>query len=92
MNLEQSILEDLSNEFNKEINGHVSKWFQMYHAVEQGWTKVELSRLQDNRHAVDITMWLHDQKLREGQDYYRDGREFAFKSAETATMFLLRWI
>ena len=92
MNLEQELLDDLSRQWNRESNRHITRWFAMHHLEkDQGWTRVEISRLQDNHHAVDITMWLHDLGLREDKDYLRDGREFLFKRSEDATVFTLRW-
>ena len=92
MDLEREIAADLNREWNKESNHHMMIWFAMYHLEkDEGWTRVEISKLQDNRHAVDITMWLHDNGLKETENYYRDGREFLFKRAEDATVFTLRW-
>ena len=90
MDLEREILADLNREWNRESNHHMMIWFKMYHLEhEEGWTRVEISKLQDNRHAVDITMWLLDNGLREDVNYYRDGREFLFERAEDATFFRL---
>jgi hypothetical protein len=63
----------------------------MMYWKEQGWTTIKLSRFQDNHHAVDITDWLFDNDLRDGEDYYREGAEFVFASEKIATMFALRW-
>lgn len=92
MDLEREILKDLESEWTKESNYHMYVWFQMFHLErEEGWTKVEISKLRDQQHAVDITMWLHDNGFKETVNYYRDGREFLFERAEDATMFTLRW-
>jgi hypothetical protein len=54
-----------------------------------GWTQVMLSRLQDNRHAIDITYWLEEHC--QGA-YEREGRNFLFEDSQDATMFALRWM
>ena len=55
---------------------------------DHGWHYIELDRLQDNRHAVDITYWLTETC----QDkYLRNGRKFLFKDTADAVMFKLRW-
>jgi hypothetical protein len=57
--------------------------------TEMGWTRVMLSRLQDNRHAVDITYWLEEHC--QGA-YEREGRDFMFKDSQDAVLFSLRWV
>jgi hypothetical protein len=54
-----------------------------------GWSRVMLSRLQDNRHAVDITYWLEENC--QGA-YERNGRDFLFENSQDATMFTLKWM
>jgi hypothetical protein len=54
-----------------------------------GWTRVMLDRLQDNKHAVDISYWLDEQCH---GAYERNGRDFLFESEKDATMFILRWV
>ena len=53
-----------------------------------GWTRVKLSRLQDNNHAIDITEWLHKNCK---SAYQRNGREFIFENKKDAVQFILRW-
>jgi hypothetical protein len=57
--------------------------------TEIGWTRVMLSRLQDNRHAVDITYWLEEHC--QGA-YEREGRDFLFEDSRDATFFTLKWM
>ena len=54
-----------------------------------GWTRVMLSRLQDNKHAIDITYWLEANC--QGA-YEREGRDFLFEDSKDATMFTLKWM
>jgi hypothetical protein len=54
-----------------------------------GWTRVKLSRFQDNNHAVDITHWLHENCK---SAYQRDGREFIFEDKKDAVLFILTWV
>ena len=90
--LEKAVLADLDKEISKSIDAEMRYYLMMqYLAGVENWTKVTLSTLQDNRHAVDITYWLADQGLVDAEDYYRDGREFIFQNPKHATMFALRW-
>ena len=92
MELEQAILADLSKEMADSIDNSLLYHIMSKYWEEQGWTKVKLSRFQDNYHAVDITLWLDSQGLKDEEHYYRDGREFLFRDAEIATMFIMRWM
>lgn len=91
LTLQAEILREHSEAISKEIDSSLLYYLMMKYWEEQGWTPVKLSRLQDNNHAVDITMWMGEQGLKDQDDYYRDGREFLFKEAEHATMFIMRW-
>ena len=55
---------------------------------EQGWTSISISRLQDNRHAIDITYWLEENIK---NNYRRNGRHFIFENSREAVLFMLRW-
>ena len=90
--LEESLMEDLGRQIQDSIDDKMSYAFMMMYWKEQGWTTIKLSRLQDNKHAVDITWWLAEQDLKDGEDYYREGAEFVFASEKIATMFMLRWV
>lgn len=91
MDLEKEILKELSQEVATAIDDALLYHIMMKYWEEQRWTKVKLSTLQDNHHAVDITYWLAEQGLKDKDDYYCDGREFLFREAETATLFIMRW-
>lgn len=54
-----------------------------------GWTRVMLDRLQDNKHAIDITLWLEENIK---NPFERNGRDFIFEDPKDASMFILRWI
>lgn len=91
MDLERDILQDLSKEVADSIDSSLLYHIMSKYWEEQGWTKVTLSKLQDNRHAVDITVWLQENGFFDTVNYYRDGREFLFEREEDATMFIMRW-
>ena len=55
---------------------------------DMGWTRVMIDRLQDNRHAIDISHWLEWNC--EGA-YERNGRDFIFENSKDALLFILRW-
>jgi hypothetical protein len=54
----------------------------------KGWTRVAVSRLVDNQHAIDISDWISANCQ---DSCERNGREFLFKSQQDAVMFTLRW-
>jgi hypothetical protein len=54
-----------------------------------GWRRVMLDRLQDNKHAIDISHWLEENVK---DPYERSGRDFLFSNERDATMFILRWV
>jgi hypothetical protein len=54
-----------------------------------GWTRVMISRSQDNDYAIDISYWL-DENCQGA--YERNGRDFIFELEKDASMFILRWV
>jgi hypothetical protein len=54
-----------------------------------GWTRVMISRLQDNNHAIDITVWLEENIK---YPFERRGRDFIFENEQDAAHFILRWV
>jgi hypothetical protein len=54
-----------------------------------GWTRILLTRLQDNNHAVDITHWISENIK---NPFERNGRDFIFESEQDAAYFILRWV
>lgn len=82
--LEQSIMDQAAKRMSEEIDREV-----LWSLFEQsGWTRVSVSRLVDNKHAIDIAEWL---KANCSSDYERNGREFLFESEKDAIMFTLKW-
>jgi hypothetical protein len=57
-------------------------------AGQLAWHRIDINRLQDNRHAVDIAYWLTENCT---GDYHRTGRYFLFASQTDAVLFQLRW-
>lgn len=84
MNLQDEMIKRASESIMRDVD------FEMFaEAMQQnGWHYIELDRLQDNRHAVDITHWLAE--TCPGK-YRRNGRKFLFKDTADAVMFKLKW-
>ena len=84
MNLQDQQLRQASETLMRDVD------FVIFAEAMQkaGWHLIELDRLQDNRHAVDITHWLAE--TCQGK-YRRNGRRFLFKDTADAVMFRLRW-
>lgn len=89
--IQEAVLEDLNRELQESIDYSSAYYLMMCYWEGQGWTRVELSKLQDNEHAVDITDWLFENGFRDTVNYYREGRKFLFMHAKDATAFTLRW-
>jgi hypothetical protein len=84
MTLEEEIINKAGNAMARSINQEV-----LWGMLEGlGWTRVMLTRLTDNNHAVDIGYWLADNCKRA---YERSGRDFLFEDVKDADWFVLRW-
>ena len=83
--LEQSIMDQAAKRMSDEIDREI-----VWNMLEgSGWVRVVVSRLQDNKHAIDMVDWIVDNCQK---DYLRHGREFLFESDKDAIMFTLRWL
>jgi hypothetical protein len=85
MSIEEEILNKAGNEMAREIDREVL-WGML---KEIGWTRVMLDRLQDNKHAIDITLWLEENVK---NPFERNGRDFIFENQKDAVNFILRWM
>lgn len=83
--LQEQLLKEQGEALAREVDREVL-WGML---TGIGWTRVMLSRLQDNRHAVDISYWLEENC--QGA-YEREGRDFLFEDSKDATMFTLKWM
>ena len=84
MTLKEDITNQLGVEMQKEIDREIL-WGML---KELGWTRITLSRLQDNKHAIDITYWIEE--YCKGA-HEREGRDFIFENPKDASMFILKW-
>lgn len=82
--LQERIIAEQGKALAREIDREVLWGF----LKEIGWSRVTLSRFQDNNHAVDITCWL-DKNIK--NPYERHGADFIFESKRDASWFILRW-
>ena len=83
--LQDQILTDIAKEMQTDIDCEI-RW-GMLKGI--GWTRVMLDRLQDNKHAIDITLWLEENIK---NPFERNGRDFLFEDSKDATMFILKWV
>lgn len=83
--LEQEILEAKAKEMQIEMDREIL-WGML---ESMGWTRVMLDRLQDNNHAIDITVWLEENIK---NPFERNGRDFIFEQEKDASMFILKWV
>jgi hypothetical protein len=85
MNIQDEILNRAGEELAREIDREVL-WGML---VGIGWHRVMIDRLQDNNHAIDITIWLTEYCT---GAYERNGRDFLFEDSKDATMFIMKWL
>ena len=83
--LQDQILTNIAKEMQQDIDREIL--WGMLKGI--GWTRVLLDRLQDNKHAIDITYWLEENCT---GAYERRGRDFIFENEKDASMFILRWV
>ena len=83
--LQDQILTNIAKEMQTDIDREIL-WRML---KEIGWTRVLLDRLQDNKHAIDITIWLEENIK---NPFERNGRDFIFEDPKDASMFILRWV
>jgi hypothetical protein len=83
--IEQEIADKMGNDMAREIDREVL--WGMLKGI--GWTRVMITRLQDNKHAVDITLWLEENIK---NPFERNGRDFIFEDSKDATLFILTWV
>jgi hypothetical protein len=85
MKLEDQIIEELGTQMQSEIDFHILSDM----LVELGWTRVIISRFQDNHHAIDIRIWCEEHIK---NPYENRGTNFVFEDQGDAVNFTLRWI
>ena len=83
-NIENDVINEMSTQLANDIDREIL-WGWL---VQLGWKRFMLDRLQDNKHAIDITFWLEDNC--QGK-FERNGREFIFEKEQDYLMFVLRW-
>jgi hypothetical protein len=86
MNLQDQILEELGEQMHSSID------FEILTDVlvkTCGWHSVSLERFRDNRQAVDITTWCHDNIKNE---WKRNGCKFIFEDTGDAVNFTFKWL
>jgi hypothetical protein len=85
MNLE----EEIAGQMSKELAEHIDFEFLTDILIACGWTRIELDRFRNNRHAVDISYWCSDNVKGKWQ---HNGRTFIFEQQKDATWFALNWL
>ena len=85
MNIEEEIVNTLSNEISQEIDKEIL--WGMLQGI--GWIRVTLPSFRSNEHAVDISYWI-DENCKGKVN--RSGSDFLFERGEDAVIFTLRWM
>jgi len=88
MNISNTLEEDILNKAGVEMAREIDREILWGMLEGIGWTRVMLDRLQDNKHAIDITIWLEENIK---NPFERNGRDFIFENEKDAVLFILRW-
>lgn len=80
--------EQVSTELAKELAQELDRQMMWGWLKEAGWVHVKLSRYRDNMHAIDIRIWVEENRT---DEILTAGCEFLFKNPKDATMFILRF-
>ena len=88
MNIFKNEIDQILDEAGKRLATEIDREVLWGMLEGIGWTRVMLTRLTDNNHAVDITYWLEENCK---NPYERRGRDFLFESEKDAVNFILRW-
>lgn len=80
--------EQVSTELAKELAQELDRQMMWGWLKEAGWVHVKLSRYRDNMHAIDIRIWIEENRT---DEILTAGCEFLFKNPKDATMFILRF-
>jgi hypothetical protein len=89
MNISNTLEEDILNKAGVEMAREIDREILWGMLEGIGWTRVLLDRLQDNKHAIDITIWLEENIK---NPFERNGRDFIFENEHDAAYFILRWV
>jgi hypothetical protein len=84
-NLKDEILEELGTQMQSSMD------FEILSDVlvsACGWHKIDLERFQNNKQAVDIANWCHDNIKNE---WKRNGCHFIFEDVGDAVNFTFKW-
>lgn len=57
--------------------------------VKSGWTMIDLERLTNRYHSIDIELWIEENCTGK---HMKRGRTFVFEKKEDAEWFSLRWL
>jgi hypothetical protein len=79
---------EIANKLGKQMAQDIDREILWGMLQGIGWTRVLLTRLQDNNHAVDITQWLSENIK---NPFERNGRDFIFENEQDTAYFILRW-
>lgn len=84
MNLQEQVLNNLSDQLQHEIDTEIL-WGLL---TECGYSRVNLPRFIDRQHSVDIKIWIEEHRTGE---VHQNGSSFLFENSKDATMFILKW-
>lgn len=84
MSLEEQIISDLADEMMRSTDFEIFADMM----VQEGWTRVEISKIIDNYHAIDMRMWSEEHCQSE---FKHNGRTWIFQSESDAMWFKLKW-
>lgn len=87
IDLEQEVLQDLSDQFAKHFDASFTRTIEMDHLIKQGWHKVEIDRVRSAEYAIEIAQWAEENCGR----HMNHWTTFIFKDSQDAVLFKLKW-
>ena len=82
--LQNQILSNIAEEMRKDID--FGAWANTL--TDAGWYRVDISRLIDNKHAIDMRIWAESNCQ---WDFKHEGCTWVFQSESDAMWFKLKW-
>lgn len=87
IDLEEEVLQDLSDQFNKHFDVTFTRSIEMEHLIKQGWHRVDIDRVRSAEYAIEIAQWTEENCGK----YLNLWTTFIFKDSRDAVLFKLKW-
>lgn len=86
--LEDEMLLNAARQLAKDVDDELVWTILVKDCKLKGWHSASITRFTDNKHAIDITIWI-EENIKGA--HHRNGRHFIFEDYKDASWFLLKW-